>query len=94
MHLACIWGQRYAGVVAYPTGFSSRTVFSPIAHGRRHCAVTVSTGEPRHLLAQLWLIDDDHQVCDATLGLAMAPIATGAPPPAWIASAPSSEALP
>jgi len=93
MHLACIWGQRYAGMVAYPTGFSSRTVFSPIRHGQRRCAARVVMTEPRHLLTQLWLIDDEHQVCDATLGLAMAPIAVGAPPPAWFASGPSPEAL-
>jgi hypothetical protein len=153
MHLACVWGQRYAGLVAYPTGFSSRTVFSPTMQGRRHCVVKVRRAEPSRdgeaglsgpashpaapsglrpspspasperarpseasvvegggegprvwkpsqgfhtngLLAQLWLIDDDHRVCDTTEGLAMAPVAAGAPPPAWIVSGPSHEVQP
>jgi hypothetical protein len=94
MHLACVWGQRYSGLVAYPTGFSSRTVFSPTMQGRRLCTARVRRVEPRGLVAQLWLIDDDHRVCDATEGLAMAPVAAGAPPPAWIVSGPSHEVQP
>ena len=39
MHLACLWGQRYVGTVAYPTGFSTRAIAAPLAHGRRRCTV-------------------------------------------------------
>jgi hypothetical protein len=84
MHLACVWGQRYAGIVAYPTGFASRKAPSPIASGRRRCAVVPRTVEPRRLTFDLWLSDDEGQVCDAIAGLVMVPLATGAPPPAWI----------
>jgi hypothetical protein len=84
MHLACLWGQRYAGVVAYPTGFSSRVIASPLAHGQRRCIVAPRSMAPRALTFDLWLTDEGHGVCDAVIGLAMAPLARGAPPPAWI----------
>lgn len=84
MHLACVWGQRYAGVVAYPTELSSRTVFAPIAHGKRRATVVPRSVEPRRLVFDLWLIDQDHRVCDAVVGLAMVPLAAGPTPPAWI----------
>jgi hypothetical protein len=84
MHLACAWGQRYAGIVAYPTGFSSRTVVSPIAAGRRRCVAVARTVEARRLVFDLWLTDAQDRVCDAVTGLVMAPLASGAPPPAWI----------
>jgi hypothetical protein len=84
MHLACVWGQRYAGMVAYPTGFLSRTVRLPTAHGERRCTVAPRSVGPRALVVDLWLTDEDGQVCDAAGGLMMAPVATGAPPPAWI----------
>jgi hypothetical protein len=85
MHLACVWGQRYAGIVAYPTGFSARKVPSPIAHGQRRCVVMARGKGPRHLQFDLWLIDEEHRVCDAVDGLVMAPLAMGSPPPDWIA---------
>jgi len=84
MHLACLWGQRYAGVVAYPTGFSARVIASPLAHGQRRCVVVPRSIEPRALTFDLWLTDEDHRVCDAIIGLAMAPVARGQEPPAWI----------
>jgi hypothetical protein len=84
MHLACVWGQRYAGLVAYPTGFASRTLYAPIAHGQRHCAAVARSIEPRRLTFDLWLFDEDHRLCDAIVGLVMVPLAADPPPPAWI----------
>ena len=84
MHLACLWGQRYAGYVAYPTGFAARVVASPLAHGERCCVVAPRSVEPRGLICDLWLTDENHRVCDVVLGLAMAPLARGTQPPAWI----------
>jgi hypothetical protein len=92
MHLACVWGQRYAAMVAYPTGFSARTVRLPIAHGQRRCTVAPRSIGPRTLIVDLWLTDEDRRVCDAVGGLVMAPVATGAPPPAWIVLPQLSEA--
>jgi hypothetical protein len=84
MHLACVWGQRYAGVVAYPTGFATRVLAKPTTAGERWCSVAPRSVEPRRLLCDLWLLDGSGEVCDTVAGLAMAPLATGAPPPPWI----------
>jgi hypothetical protein len=84
MHLACLWGQRYAGVVAYPTGFGARVITSSLAHGQRRCVVAPKTIEPHGLTFDLWLTDENHSVCDTIAGLAMVPLAGGTQPPAWI----------
>jgi hypothetical protein len=84
MHLACVWGQRYAGYVAYPTGFASRVLSRPTPSGERRCLVLPRSVEPRRLLCDLWLLDGSGQVCDAVTGLAMSPLASGAPPPPWL----------
>ena len=96
MHLACLWGQRYAGIVAYPTGFSARAITLPLAHGQRRCivvpkSVSGSVGladSSRALTFDLWLTDENHRVCDAIVGLAMVPLTRGAQPPAWIVQPP------
>jgi hypothetical protein len=87
MHLACVWGQRYAGYIAYPTGFAARVLVRPTPWGERRCTVAARAVEPRRLLCDLWLCDDSGAVCDIILGLAMAPLASGAPPPSWISLA-------
>jgi hypothetical protein len=84
MHLACLWGQRYAGVVAYPTGFCERVTPSPVAHGQRHCVVAPTSITPQKLMFDVWLTDDKHTVCDTVTGLAMTPLASGPKPPKWI----------
>jgi len=87
MHLACVWGQRFAGYVAYPTGFSMRLLRKPTPAGERQCLVVPTTVEPRRLLCNLWLVDEHGEAADAVLGLAMSPLAASTPPPPWIALA-------
>jgi len=84
MHLACLWGQRYAGYVAYPTGFKTRVISAPVMHGERRCIVVPRIVEQRHMSCDLWLTDQDNRVCDTILGLDMAPLANGALPPDWV----------
>jgi len=84
MHLACVWAQRYAGYVAYPTGFAARVLARPTAAGERQCIVVPTAIEPRRLLCNLWLTDEQGGVADAVLGLAMSPLAASAPPATWI----------
>ena len=94
MHLACLWGQRYAGVVAYPTGFSARAIASPLAHGQRRCVVAPKTVDAHGLTFDLWLTDENQGVCDTIVALAMAPLARGAQPPAWIVEPQASHHTP
>jgi predicted hotdog family 3-hydroxylacyl-ACP dehydratase len=84
MHLACLWGQRYAGFIAYPTGFAARVIILPIAQGERRCLVVPRVVKTRHLCCDLWLVNSENEVCDVINDLAMVPLAGGASPPDWI----------
>jgi Polyketide synthase dehydratase len=88
MHLACVWGQRYTGTIAYPTGFALRVLAKPLSAGERRCFVFPRSLEPRRLLCDLWLCDEQGEVGDAVTGLAMAPLAAGLSPPPWITVTP------
>lgn len=94
MHLACLWGQRYAGYVAYPTGFAARAIALPTARGERRCFVVPRSVEPRHLSCDLWLTDETGRVRDAVVGLAMSTMANGASPPRWVTHGESPLRLP
>lgn len=86
MHGACVWAQRFAGIVAFPVGFAKRFVFRPIAAGETCFAriIPVRTiSEP--LLFDLWLYSVEGVPCEAVLGLAMRDVSAGRlKPPAWI----------
>jgi hypothetical protein len=86
MHLACVWGQRYAGYVAYPTGFAVRTILIPTEREHRTGIVVPRSVDARRFTCDLWLVDDEGRPCDITLGLGMAPLASGPLPPDWIVS--------
>jgi hypothetical protein len=87
MHLACLWGQRYAGYIAYPTGFAARVLHRPVAAGERRCVVAPRFVSPRRVLCDLWLSDEAGVLCDAVTGLTMSPLVNGPAPPSWIALA-------
>jgi hypothetical protein len=36
MHAACAWGQRYAGIVAFPVGFEKRIIYRKTKKGRQY----------------------------------------------------------
>jgi hypothetical protein len=84
MHLACLWGQRYAGYVAYPTGFVARLVTAPIAQGQRQCILVPREVQARQFSCDLWLVDEAGYVSDAMVGLTLAPLSAGPRPPSWL----------
>jgi hypothetical protein len=88
MHGACVWAQRYAGIVAFPVGFARRSIFRPIAAGQTCFARIVpirTASEP--LIFDLWLYSLQGVPYEAVLGLAMRDVSSGRlKPPAWIRS--------
>jgi hypothetical protein len=84
MHLACVWGQRYGGFIAYPTALSIRLLVAPIAAGQRRCLVIPRRFEARQLLCDIWLDDEQGKTCEVVTALAMSPLSAGTTPPAWI----------
>ena len=84
MHLACVWGQRYLGYVAYPVGIRARVVWLPVDHGERRCLVVPRAVAPERLTCDVWLTDEAGTIADAVTALEMAPMSIGPAPPAWI----------
>lgn len=37
-HAACVWGQRYAGIVAFPVGLGERRILAPTRPGEQYVA--------------------------------------------------------
>jgi len=86
LHCACAWGQRYAGIVAFPVGFAERFVFHPVAAGETCFARVVPAGsQGRTLVFDLWIYGPDGAPREAILGAAMKDVTSGRlQPPAWV----------
>ncbi|MBI4776453.1 MAG: polyketide synthase dehydratase domain-containing protein [Deltaproteobacteria bacterium] len=84
--LACLWGQRFRGLVGFPVGFARRRIFRLTESGRDYQA-WVSAGRPEgdDLLFDLRLLDQDGRVMEAMEGLRMKDISRGRlKPPDWL----------
>ena len=89
LHAACIWGQRFAGIVALPVGFDRRRVYQPTLPGETYFVHVLPTpGPPGGLTFDLRVYDDDGRLRDACTGVRMREVSGGRMrPPAWVRSA-------
>jgi hypothetical protein len=85
-HLACAWAQRYAGVVAFPTGMDQRFIRRPTLPAERYAALVRFRRQVKdRLLFDLWLHDQDGHLCEFIRGLAMRDVSGGKlQPPEWV----------
>ena len=68
-HTACAWGQRYAGVVAFPVGLDCRRVHRPTRPGDFYQAVVMPRRTtPELLVFDLALYDLDGGLCERVQG--------------------------
>jgi hypothetical protein len=86
MHAACIWGQRFAGVVPFPVGFDERRVLLPTRPAERYWAhVRPAAVEGGVLTFELRLYDREGRLRELCLGLRMRDVSAGRmQPPDWI----------
>ena len=86
LHCACVWGQRYAGIVAFPVGFSERFIFRPVAAGETCFARVIPAGtRDRALIFDLWIYGRDGAPRETLLGVAMKDVTAGRlKPPGWV----------
>jgi hypothetical protein len=88
LHAACAWGQRYAGIVAFPTGFGQRIIYRQtvkriIYLGR---IAPVEIGAER-LSFNAWIYDVHGAICEVISGIQMRDASRGRMrPPEWIRS--------
>lgn len=86
LHCACAWGQRFAGIVAFPVGFAKRFVFRPIKAGETCFARIIPVRTERDLLIfDIWIYNMDGVPHEAIMGVIMRDVSGGRlKPPAWI----------
>ena len=86
LHCACAWGQRFAGIVAFPVGFAKRFIFRPIVAGETCFARIIPVRAERELLIfDIWIYNFDGTPYEALLGVVMRDVSSGRlKPPAWI----------
>lgn len=82
LHLGCVWGQRYAGCVAFPTGFERRTLLQPPSD-EVTCFARPRFFSPAEVVLDVWLVDRCGRTCDVVEGLRMT-AKHGTPAPDWI----------
>jgi hypothetical protein len=87
LHVACAWGQRYRGLVAFPVGFERREIYRPTETGRTYRCSVVPLPEDNHamLRADIRLCDEEQHLAEVICGIEMRDISGGRlVPPAWV----------
>nr|MBF0221423.1 polyketide synthase dehydratase domain-containing protein [Desulfobulbaceae bacterium] len=85
-HAACVWGQRYAGFIPFPVGFSSRTISEFTEPGAtyetRVIPIEVKADE---LIFDLWIYTSQGELFETVCGIKMRDVSGGRlKPPTWI----------
>ncbi len=85
-HVACVWGQRYSHVVAFPVGLKERYIFKPTRSGEIYSAVVIPVQPgPDLLIFDIWIFTQDGELCESALGGRMRDVSSGRiKPPPWI----------
>jgi Polyketide synthase dehydratase domain len=87
-HAACVWGQRYAGLVGFPVGFGLRRLFTPTRSGNTYTArVFPKEIHSNRFLVDIWITDKDETLHEVVLDVVMKDVSGGRiKPPSWIVS--------
>ena len=87
-HAACVWGQRYAGLVGFPVGFTLRRLFVPTRSGSTYTArVFPKKIQPDRFLADIWITGMDGALQEGVLDVVMRDVSGGRmKPPSWVLS--------
>jgi len=77
-HVACVWGQRFAGFVPFPVGFKYRSILSPALPGREYRAVLeVVVGRGNELEFDIDLVDAAGEPVEQVRGIRMRDVSGG-----------------
>jgi len=89
-HAACVWGQRFAGFIPFPVGFSSRTIINNTKPGETYKTRVIPIEiKPDEVIFDLWISDLRGKLFESVNAIRMRDISGGRmKPPAWIIAAP------
>jgi hypothetical protein len=85
-HAACAWGQRFSHVVAFPIGLKERHIFNPTRARKSYITVVIPIQkDPELLIFDIWIYEQNGDVCEGVLGVQMRDVSAGRmTPPRWI----------
>lgn len=91
-HAACVWGQCFAGVVAFPVALEERVVIERTRPGAVYSSRIVPTGNSQgDLRFDLWISEKSGRVMETVRGVRMRDVSGGRmKPPQWIQKGVSS----
>lgn len=86
MHAACVWGQRFTGIVPFPVGIDRRIIHQATKKGGAYFARIVPVDASREpLLFDVWIFDQNGVLCETIHSLRMRDVTQGRMrPPQWI----------
>ncbi len=88
-HAACVWGQRYAGIVGFPVHTDGRVIRKKTAAGETYTSrITPVSSAGGLLVFNILIYDLDGGLCEEVYGLRMRDVSGGTiRPPDWIRAA-------
>jgi hypothetical protein len=86
LHAACCWGQRYAGIVAFPVGFAERIIYRKTKKEREYLGRIIPVNINREpLIFNALIYDLDGIIYESVSGIQMRDVTQGRlRPPDWI----------
>ena len=86
MHSACVWGQRFSGIVPFPTGFEKRIIYQKTKKGGAYLGRIVPVKvNHESLIFDAWIYDLDGIMYESISGIQMRDVSQGRlRPPDWI----------
>jgi hypothetical protein len=86
MHAACVWGQRFSGIVPFPVGFEKRIIYQKTKKGGAYLGRVVPVKvNHESLIFDAWIYDLDGIMFESISGIQMRDASQGRlSPPQWI----------
>jgi hypothetical protein len=86
MHAACVWGQRFSGIVPFPTGFEKRFIYQKTKKKGSYLGRVVPVNVHREsLIFDVWIYDLNGVIYENISGIKMQDVSQGRlHPPQWI----------
>ena len=86
LHAACVWGQRFAGIVSFPVGFGKRVIYQKTKKRKDYLGRVVPVSVSKEsLIFDAWIYNLDDVMCESISGIHMRDVSQGRlRPPQWI----------
>ena len=85
-HTACVWGQRFGGIVAFPIGVEKRIILKPTRPEDTYVSTAIPMGTVADsLIFDIFISDEDNILYEIAFGVHMRDVSAGRmKPPSWI----------